>query len=169
VGPPPTRQEVLPERRLDAAGELDVVLLELGDDPLLVHAGNARHREDADLLLGAQKLPEAVARHGRGRRQCAGLGHATDLLLGEGDALDLVGAQQVEELRHRQLDGPRSQQPALEERQQDDHDQGIGERELDALAEARLHRGPLCSMLASGSECVKRTGLFPLDTSRRWP
>ena len=47
------------------------------------------------------------------------------------------------------------QQPGLEQRQQQHHDQDVGERELDALGEARLHRGPLPVMLASGVGCVK--------------
>src|SRR5919106_534405 len=109
----PAEQEVLPERGLDAAGELDLVGLQLGDQALLVDPGDARDREDADLPLGPQPLTEAIARLGRRRRQGARLGHAADFPLGQGDPLDAIPPQQLQELRVRDLDAPGSEQPGL--------------------------------------------------------
>ena len=72
----PAEQEVLPEGRLDPAGELDLVRLQLGHQRLFVDTGDAGDRKDANFLLGAEPLAQAVARQGRRRRQSARLGHA---------------------------------------------------------------------------------------------
>src|SRR3972149_6241993 len=58
----PAEEEVAEERRLDLAAELDAVLLELGDQPLLVDARAARAREVAHLAARAGPLPQAGAR-----------------------------------------------------------------------------------------------------------
>src|SRR6267378_773111 len=62
--------------------------------------------------------------------------------LGDGHFLDLVGLEELEKLRHRDLDRPRRQQPALQEGQNDDRHEQVGEGKLDALGHPRLHRAP---------------------------
>jgi hypothetical protein len=88
---------------------------------------DARHREDADLLLRAEQLAQACPGDGGGHRQGARLGHSAHFPLGQGDALHLVGAEQLEELGHRDLDGARGEQPGLQEGQKQHHDQGVGQ------------------------------------------
>ena len=60
-GDHPPEEEILPEGRLDAPGELDLLLFEVGDEGLVVDPGDARDRERADLLVGAQHLAQAVS------------------------------------------------------------------------------------------------------------
>ena len=107
----PAEEEIFPERRLDLAGELHAVLLELAHERLLIDARNARHAEDADVVVGAQHLAQTVAGGTRRGREGARFREAADLALGERDLLDLVGAQQVEELRHREVNGAGSEEP----------------------------------------------------------
>lgn len=73
------------------------MLLHLAHEPLLVHAGDPGHGEHARLVVGAERAAQAIAGGLGRRREGAGLGHAADLPLGEGDPLDLVRAQQIEE------------------------------------------------------------------------
>ena len=133
-----------------------MVLLELANEGLLVHPGDARHREDAQVVVAAEPAPEAIAGAVGRRRQGVGLRDAADLAIGQRDLLDLVGAQELEELRHRDLDGPRRQEPGLQQGQDNRRHEHVGERELEALREPRFHRGSLGWMLASGPSRVKR-------------
>src|SRR5213593_41433 len=158
----PAEEEVTQERRLDLARELDPVRLELGNEPLLVDAGDAGDGEDANVRARAEQLAQPVAGPVPRRRQGVGLRDAPDLPVGDRDPLDLVGAQELEELRHRELDGPGRQEPGLQQRQHDHRDEQVGERKLEALGEPRFHQGPQHVMLAFGMRRVKRAGpLFP--------
>src|SRR5207244_436615 len=134
----PAEEQILPEGRLDAARELHVVRPQLVDELLVVDQGNARRHEDPRLVLAAEQLAEPVAGGARRRGQSARLGDAADLALGDGHFLDLVGLEELEKLRHRDLDRPRRQQPALQERQNDDRHEQVGEGKLDALGHPRL-------------------------------
>src|SRR5438477_527241 len=57
----PAEEEVTQERRLDLARELDPVRLELGNEPLLVDAGDAGDGEDANVRARAEQLAQPVA------------------------------------------------------------------------------------------------------------
>src|SRR5947208_422211 len=77
-------------------------------------AGNSCDGEDADLEARCEQLAEPVpGAAGRGP-QGLGLRDPPDLAVGDRDTLDLVGPQQLEELRDRQLHGPGRQEPGLE-------------------------------------------------------
>ena len=152
----PAEEQILPERRLDPAGELDLVRLQLGHERLLVHARDAGDREDAHLLLGAEPS-------GAGGRPAAlgGAGSAPGLAMPR-ISRSVRATRSIWSARSssRNFDigistRARGQQPGLQQRQQQHHDEHVGERELDALGEPRLHRGSLCVMLASGVGCVK--------------
>ena len=138
----PAEEKVAHERRLDTAGELDLVLLEIGNEGSLVHPGNARHGEHAYLGVGAEPLAQTVT--GAAGRGCQGirLRDAPDLLLGQGHLLDLVGPHELEELGHRNLDSAGGLEPGLEQEKDHRRDQHVGQRELDALVEPRPHRCP---------------------------
>jgi len=109
----PAEEEVAQERRLDLPRELDPVRLELGDEARIVDAGDAGDGEDADLGARAEQLAQPVPGAPGRRRQGVGLRDTPDLAIGDRDALDLVGSQQLEELRHRQLHSPGRQEPGL--------------------------------------------------------
>src|SRR5436309_1195954 len=74
----PAEEQVLPEGRLDAPGELHVVRAQLVDELLVVHERDARRHEDAGLLLAAQQLAEPIAGGARGRGQGTRLGDPAD-------------------------------------------------------------------------------------------
>jgi hypothetical protein len=80
---------------------------------LIVDERNARRDEHARLFLAAQHPPQAVPRRVRRRRQGAEFRDPADLALGDRHLLDLVGLEQLEELRHRDLDRARREEPAL--------------------------------------------------------
>ena len=112
----PAEEEVAPERALHAPGELDLVLLELLDEHAVVDAGDARGREGGDGLIGADEAAHLVPGTGLRGGQRPRLERAADLAVRDGEALDLVLAQKRQELAHRNLDGPRRQEPALDQR-----------------------------------------------------
>ncbi len=138
----PSEEKVADERRLDTAGELDLVLFELCDERRLVDAGDPRHGEDPHFGVGAEPLAQPVTGPAGRCGQGVGLGETADLLLRQGDFLDLVGADELEELRHRDLDRARGLQPGLEQEKDHGRDQHVGQRELDALVEPRPHGCP---------------------------
>src|SRR5436309_3029090 len=165
----PAEEEVANEGRLDLPGELDLVPLELGDERRLIHAGDSGHREHTYFGVGREPLTKAVTRPARPGRERIGLRDTPDFPLGQRHLLDLVGAHEVEEPGHRDLDRAGGLEPGLQ--QQEDHrrDQPVGQRELDALVEPRLHRGAPSVMLASAQWCVKRAASFRLTHQALWP
>jgi len=65
------------------------VRLELGNEPLLVDAGDAGDGEDANVRARAEQLAQPVAGPVPRRRQGVGLRDAPDLPVGDRDPLDL--------------------------------------------------------------------------------
>ena len=154
----PPEQEVTPERALHAPRELDLVLLELLDERAVVDAGNARGRERRDLLIGAHQAPYLVARARLGGREGAGLEDAPDLPVRDGQALDLVLAEEGHELAHGDLDRAGREEPALDEGKHEHGDEQIGERELGLLFHGEFHEEDLAAMLSEAAEPVKQLG-----------
>jgi hypothetical protein len=151
----PAEQQIPPQGALDATGELDLVRLQLADQRRVVQPRDPGGREPADVPVRAQERPEPVSPDGGGLGKRPRPGPAGDLALGDLDALDLARADQFQELRHGDLDGPRREQEVLEHDQDDDRHQDVNQRKLKALAGGGLHGRHRSSCYARRFRAVK--------------
>ena len=134
----PAEDEVPDHGRLDPAGELDLVGLELAQEGAVVGAGDAHH-DDEDAGRPAREAGEPLGPRRRRVRHRL-LEDSADLALAEGDPGHAILAHPLDQAAHRDLLRLGCEEPALEEDQNDDSDGNVENGEARLLTNAGFHR-----------------------------